>query len=266
MTIRVVSYGGGVQSTALLVLAAEGKIDFTTFLFANTGDDSEDERTLTFVRDVAAPWAAQRGVAVHELRRQKRDGTAETLYQQVMRENTPSIPLYMAPTGMPASRSCTNHFKLKVIERWLRDHGATRADPAVTAVGFSTDEVHRVGRVTRDDQALDRPVFPLLDLGLSRRDCERLIEDAGLPVPPKSACWFCPFHRLATWRDRKRDRPELFDRAVTMERSINAKRNESGRNRFFLTSSLRPLDEVCEGVQGSLFDGPVTCDEGACWT
>jgi hypothetical protein len=33
--LNVVSYGGGVQSTSLLVLAASGKIDFKTFLFCN---------------------------------------------------------------------------------------------------------------------------------------------------------------------------------------------------------------------------------------
>src|ERR671910_1536926 len=38
---RVVSYGGGVQSNALLELAAQGRIDYRTFLFANVGDDSE---------------------------------------------------------------------------------------------------------------------------------------------------------------------------------------------------------------------------------
>lgn len=38
--MRVFSYGGGVQSTAALVLAAQGKIDYPTFLFCNVGDDS----------------------------------------------------------------------------------------------------------------------------------------------------------------------------------------------------------------------------------
>lgn len=36
------SYGGGVQSTAVLVLAAQRRLSVATFLFANTGDDSED--------------------------------------------------------------------------------------------------------------------------------------------------------------------------------------------------------------------------------
>lgn len=53
--LRTISYGGGVQSTALLVLAATGRIDFTTFLMSNVGDDSEHPDTLTYVHDVAVP-------------------------------------------------------------------------------------------------------------------------------------------------------------------------------------------------------------------
>jgi hypothetical protein len=34
-----ISYGGGVQSTALLVLAAQRKIPYRSFIFANTGDE-----------------------------------------------------------------------------------------------------------------------------------------------------------------------------------------------------------------------------------
>src|SRR5947209_5246716 len=51
--IRVFSYGGGVQSTAALVLAAQGKIDYPTFLFCNVGADSENPETLTYVEQYA---------------------------------------------------------------------------------------------------------------------------------------------------------------------------------------------------------------------
>ena len=70
MGLRVFSYGGGVQSTAALVLAAQGKIDFPTFLFANVGDDSEHPATLRYVREEMrwqgndATWA--RGVVEKE--------------------------------------------------------------------------------------------------------------------------------------------------------------------------------------------------------
>lgn len=45
--IRAFSYGGGVQSTAALVLAAQGIIDYPLFLFSNVGDDSEHPGTLS---------------------------------------------------------------------------------------------------------------------------------------------------------------------------------------------------------------------------
>ena len=41
---RILSYGGGVQSNALLVLAAQGVIYFDALVFANVGADSDELR------------------------------------------------------------------------------------------------------------------------------------------------------------------------------------------------------------------------------
>ncbi|MFJ6212306.1 hypothetical protein ACIQGZ_03095 [Streptomyces sp. NPDC092296] len=79
--MRAISYGGGVQSTALLVLAAKREIDYTTFLFANVGDDSERPATLAYIRDFAAPFAADVGLELHRLQRTRRDGSTETLME-----------------------------------------------------------------------------------------------------------------------------------------------------------------------------------------
>ena len=53
MTLRSFSYGGGVQSTAALVLACRREIDFPLFIFANTGDDSElyEHQQLSFATE-----------------------------------------------------------------------------------------------------------------------------------------------------------------------------------------------------------------------
>jgi len=53
MVLKAFSFGGGVQSTAALVLAAQGRIDYHTFLFCNVGEDSENPDTLTYVQEVA---------------------------------------------------------------------------------------------------------------------------------------------------------------------------------------------------------------------
>ena len=53
--LRFVSYGGGVRSTTLPVLAAQCRIDFAMFVMANFGGGSEHPATLHYVRAVAAP-------------------------------------------------------------------------------------------------------------------------------------------------------------------------------------------------------------------
>jgi 3'-phosphoadenosine 5'-phosphosulfate sulfotransferase (PAPS reductase)/FAD synthetase len=76
--LRAFAYGGGVHSTAALVLAAAGRIDFPVFLFANVGDDSEHPATLRYVRDLAARTPPRR----HRVARAspwRHDGTVETL-------------------------------------------------------------------------------------------------------------------------------------------------------------------------------------------
>lgn len=204
--LRTVSYGAGVQSTALLVLAAQRRIDFSVFLFANVGDDSEDPATLDYLHEHARPYAARHGLALHELDRLRRDGTRETLYGRLTAPGSRSLPIPVRMSnGAPGTRSCTADFKIRVVGKWLREHGATAARPATVAVGISRDEWHRAHN--RRTEPAQRVVYPLLDLHLARVDCLRIIRDAGLPAPPRSSCWFCPFHRPLTWAEMRRDRP-----------------------------------------------------------
>lgn len=270
MTLRTISYGGGVQSTALVVLAALGEIDYRIALFSNVGDDSEHPATVTYVRDVATPWAAAHGVEIHELHRTRRDGTTETLYGRLTREGSRSLPIPVRMSnGAPGRRSCTAEFKIRVIAKWLKAHGATADDPATVAVGISTDEIHRLNN--RRAEPHEIPSYPLIDLGLSRGDCAQIIRDAGLPVPPKSACYFCPFHRPAMWAEMRRDEPDLFWRSVELERSLNRRRDVLGKDHVYFTRYAKPLDEAIPEAQPALFDvnaadGPEECDSGHCFT
>jgi hypothetical protein len=271
VSLRVVSFGAGVQSTAILVLAARRIIDYETFLFANVGADSEHPATLRYLREVAAPFAAEHGLTVHELHRFRRDGSRETLYGRLTRPGSRSlpIPVRMPRTGAPGRRACTSDFKIAPIGRWLRAHGAGRDNPATVAIGFSTDEIHRCNR--KAAQPWEIPEYPLIDLGLNRAACQRVIAQAGLPIPPRSACWFCPYRRPATWAETRRDTPELFWKAVELERTLNHRRDQLGRDHVYLTRFGRPLDEAIPEAQPALFDtaatdGPETCDEGHCWT
>jgi hypothetical protein len=259
--MKVVSYGGGVQSTALLVLAGRGEIDFRTFLFANVGDDSEHPATLSYVREIAIPYAVRVGLAIHELRRRRRDGATETLMQRLNRPDTRSIsiPVRMA-NGAPGRRNCTADFKIKVVGRWLREHGATAEAPAAVGIGISLDEIHRANRRRRE--AYEVIEYPLLDLGLRRDDCERIISEAGLPVPPKNSCFFCPLRTVDAWRHQRRYEPDLFAQSVRLEETINRRRAALGRDAVYLTRYGIPLIQAIPDEDPGV--GDVDEDEGAC--
>jgi len=270
--LRTVSYGGGVQSTALLVLAAQRVIDFPVFVMANVGDDSEDPATLEYVEQYAKPYAARHGIELHIVDRIKRDGSVETLYGRLTKEGSRSLPIPVRMSnGAPGTRSCTADFKIKVVGKWLKAHGASPENKAVVGIGISLDEIHRVNN--RKAQPYETCVYPLLDLDvpLRRSDCHGVIIDAGLPVPPKSSCWFCPFHKPSTWAEMRRDRPELFARSCGLEDTLNARRTELGKDPVWLTRFNRPLallpkaQDHIPGLDDADLDD-AECDNGVCFT
>lgn len=263
--LKVVSYGGGVQSTALLVMAAQGDLGVKQFLFANVGDDSEHPATLKYLREVAMPYASEYGIEIIELHYEKRDGTRETLYQHVTKpeQKMEIIPVRLQ-SGKPGMRACTTSWKIRVIAKWLRKHGASAENPAYTHMGISMDEFQRM-RVSDDPRRVN--VYPLVERRMSRQDCVNVIQRSGLPVPPKSSCWFCPFHRMSRWQEMAETEPDLFARAVAMEQKINEHRRARGRDDIYFTDKLIPLNKAI-GKEGQLklfTDAEPTCDSGFCF-
>ena len=60
-------------------------------------------------------------------------------------------------------------------------------------------------------------LYPLVDKRMTRQDCLDAIVNAGLPVPEKSGCYYCPFNSTERWRHLLDHYPDLFDKAVTLE-------------------------------------------------
>jgi hypothetical protein len=269
--IRAFSFGGGQQSMASLALAAQKRIDFRTFLFANVGVDSEHPATLRYIEEYAKPYAAEHGIELVELRRVgqrgEQAGQVRTLYGDLTREESRSIgiPVHLNGGG-PGNRQCTDRYKITVIARELARRGATEEDPAEVGIGISLDEIHRANNRVKIPH--ERVVYPLLDLGLRRTDCHRIIRDAGLPVPPKSSCWFCPMHRPEDWHNLRREEPALFAKACDLEAQLVRRREVLGKDPAYLTGLGRPLAEaIPDGVDLlPLYEGDGACDSGWCMT
>lgn len=270
--MQVFSFGGGVQSTAALVLAAQGELACDAFLFANVGEDSEHPATLRYVREVAMPYAERNGIALHELRRVRKDGSTETLYGRLTNGSSRSIdiPVRLAGSGAPARRNCTVGFKVRVIASWCWKHGARPQRPATTMLGISLDEFQRM----RNDSGFSytRLAYPLIDRRMNRQDCMNVIARAGLAIPPKSSCWFCPFHSMRRWQEMRDNEPELFERACGLEAMLGERASKLHmsrgytNDRVYFTRKLIPLAKaVGEMSTRSLFEDEV-CESGYCMT
>jgi 3'-phosphoadenosine 5'-phosphosulfate sulfotransferase (PAPS reductase)/FAD synthetase len=249
-TIRAISYGGGVQSTCLLVLAARADIDFPLAIMADTG--AENPATLDYLERHARPYAARHGIEIVVVRH-----ATETLTDRVLRQKGVTIPMRNSTTGAPLLRGCTRDFKVRPIAAELKKRGATRTHPAVVAMGISWDEVGRMKPSSVPYETFD---FPLIDRRMTRSDCARLIAAAGLPVPPRSACWMCPYTSRERWREMARSQPATFAQAVMFERAVNTKQLQADRPVLWLSDALRPLDEAINTDQPVLFELEASCD------
>ncbi len=270
MSLKAFSFGGGVQSTAALVLAAQGRIDYRTFLFCNVGEDSENPETLAYVHEVAMPFAHRMGLNLIELQKVRRDGSVDTIYRRLTRPGSRSIgiPVHLS-NGAPGRRACTVDFKILVVDHWLKREWQAHRYGVLVGLGISLDEFTRM-RTNTDPETMGwkRLDYPLIDLRLDRVACIRLIEQAGLPVPPKSACWFCPYHSQRVWQEMRAKQPALFERAVALEQLINERRAASGKDPVYLSRQCKPLPlATTDYVQLSLLDQDEdqVCESGYCF-
>jgi hypothetical protein len=265
----VFSCGGGVQSSACLVLAAQKVIPYRTFIFANVGNRAEDPRTIAYIQKTLKPYAAAHGIEWIDVQRRRRDGTPVDLYDELLRPETRSvgIPVRMKRSGAPGRRSCTVDFKILPIAKWIK-----RNAPGCTlGKGISTDEPHRA-TPTRETDCYTS-AYPLIELGYSRTKCLAIVADAGLPQPPKSACWFCPYTSTDKWTILRQERPELFKKAADLERFINQKLKALGRDEVFMSSAgqrrLLPLESAIPNQPGLFpewIDEQDGCESGYCMT
>jgi len=129
------------------------------------------------------------------------------------------IAQHKMPSIVLGMRSCSDKFKIRPQNRWLRRWpsavAAWAAGERVTKlVGFSAEEPHRVKDY---DNTLYHVEYPLIEWDWDREACAAALARHGLPPAPKSSCFFCPemqWHEIKRLRD---EHPELMVRALAME-------------------------------------------------
>jgi hypothetical protein len=274
-TIRTLSLGAGVQSTTLLLLALEGALpSLDCAIFADTG--WEPQRVYDHLAKVAA-YAGKHGVTV--LKVTKGNLRADAIDPG---HRYASVPYFVRnPDGSDGMgrRQCTSEYKLAPIRRKVRELlGATPPDfkrvprgrVAEQWIGFSTDEI---GRVSDNDQvSYITKRYPLLELGMDRKACERFLSRRGWSVT-KSACIGCPYHGNRQWRDLRDNHPGEWADAVDFDAAIRhggsrglPLKGEAFLHRSRVPLAIAPIDRVTSAEwkdrQGSILDAIADAEGG----
>ena len=211
---QILSYGGGVNSVAVCVLIAEGKLPRPDYIIiADTGREATS--TWDYLDEVIQPYLARLDLRVEIA---SHDLSTVDLYSH---KGKLLLPMYSTQSGKLSKMStyCSSEWKKLVVRRWLRQRGVSQCD---VWIGYTIDEVERT---KQSKLKWERRVWPLLDLMLTRGDCLRIIKAAGLPQPPGSSCWMCPHRNNAEWRFLRDCYPEDFARAVELEREVRQNDN-----------------------------------------
>ena len=193
----IVNFGVGVDSTALLVHMVQEDIRPDLIIFADVGDEKPE--TYAYL-DFFDEWLQEQGFpSITRVSYSPVRANYSTLEGNcLVNETLPSISF--------RKKNCTLKFKAAVMDAFLL--GISRGpnkkagwEPAVKAlasgikptklIGYDAGPLDSCRSVNIDEDRFFRYRYPLRDLRWSREDCIITIRKAGLPVPVKSACFYC---------------------------------------------------------------------------
>lgn len=181
---QYLSHGGGVNSTALMLLLEKQGVEFESIFVDHGGDYPHTYEYVKYLQENGYPI------------------TVLTPFV----EGCSTIEEYCLKKGMKPLRImrwCTSKFKLRIMRDYVQS-------PSIMYIGIDSGEKHR---------AYKKPVkvgienkYPLADRGINRERCEEIIERSGLAIPDKSCCWMCPFASKLEIEEMRRYDPELYAR------------------------------------------------------
>jgi hypothetical protein len=237
--LTYISYGAGVQSTALLVcsnLGLHGVPKADVAIFADTGDEPE---YIYEYLEVVKQWS---------------DIPIEVCQHGVLSEDSDKrqfacVPAYSSNADGSSSllrRQCTREYKISPIQQHVRkllgyEKGQRVKHQALCLLGISRDEVSRI-KPSRTKWITN--AWPLVDALLRRDQCAELVVNAGLPMPSKSSCVYCPFHSDKYFGWLKDTHPQEFEAACEFDEMIRHKGQNPDLGQLYVHKSRKPLRDI----------------------
>lgn len=249
---HLISLGAGVQSSAMALMASRGLLPNSDkvigCIFADTGD--EPASVYTWLK-----WLESNlRFPVHTVQKGVISKDSLTLYtnKKTGKNYIKSIiPAFVSQQNGKREgllgRKCTADYKVAPILKKARKLAAIKHGQKTVGlvqwIGISKDEAHRM---KPSKVVWARNTWPLIEAGMSRRDCLDWMKANGYPEPPRSACVYCPFHSDAEWRRLKQHEPSEFEKAVKFEKDLQLALSKPGglTKVPYLTRRCVPLDTI----------------------
>lgn len=257
--IHVLSYGGGTQSTALLIKALKGEVSGVIpdyIIMSDTGNEPQ------YVDDQVA---RVNEYIKKEFNREIIITSGGNIYDDLLNatetgERVAGLPYHTiddsGSTGMGA-RHCTGDYKIAPVRKKVRELLGYAPKKRVKEVvhmwkGISTDEIQRVKPIADKWIEAEHPL--VWELSMDRSACVAYVERELGFTPFSSACIICPFHSNSAWLEIKRNDPEGFQKAVELDGKLRSGKLKF-KSKVYLHKSRAPLGEVDIGEdQTDLFD------------
>lgn len=247
----VLNLGAGVQSSCLALMAARGEVtpmpDFA--VFADTQAEPTEVYTWLDWLEKQLPFPV-----IRVTRGNLTDDSLKIIYRKKtgVKSMRRLIPLFgIKPNGEKTAalgRSCTADYKIAPILKEIKSRcGVKRAQKNITVtqwIGISYDEMQRM-KPASDKWTQHR--WPLIENRMTRSHCKEWMKKNNYPEPPRSACYYCPFHSNDEWRRLRNEDPVHFAKAVDFDMLIRKRYQEEQTDmkmEVYLHSSCKPIGEI----------------------
>lgn len=228
-SVKLLSYGGGVDSTVIAILIINGTIERPEHIvMVDTG--YEKQSTWDYINKVVQPRLTEVGLEIKILK--TNDYSDNSIIDKNGMVRIPACRKNLDGSVSKLRTCCNGGWKATVVNRWMRKIGIERVEQWI---GFSADESRRK---LKNKKKWISFRYPLIELGMTRNDCIYYAGKHNWPMPPRTSCYFCPQQRDEQWRQMARDEPEEFQRAVDLEIELHKTKPD-----IFLHRSCKDLKE-----------------------
>ena len=248
---NIVSYGGGTQSTALILMALNGEYSLSRpdfGVWADVGAEPEFiyDYVYYFIDYVKTKYDFDIFICKHKEGLEKHILTPPKK-SRAGKFYTSSVPPFftLSETGEKGMlmRQCTPDYKINPVKKLINSK-LERAEPYRKWIGISFDERSRM-KISPEKKVTN--YYPLVDNFIRRDMAIDYVVGQGLRKPQRSSCYFCPFHSDEYWLWLKKYHIKEFNKACDFEiKSQMIVKSGLGviRDMVYVHSSCKPLAEV----------------------